>query len=953
MNLTRLPIARIGALILLLLLSGIVRAALIQSPSDTRQYEAFTLPNRLQVVVISDPDTDKAAASLNVQAGSADNPPDRAGLAHFLEHMLFLGTEKYPQAGEYQQFISANGGSHNAFTAFENTNYFFDVQADALPGALDRFAQFFIAPLFSPEYVDRERHAVHSEYSAKLRDDGRRLYVASKLAMNPAHPYSHFFVGNLDTLADRPGDPVRDDLIRFYEQHYSANRMTLAVIGRQSTRELRQLVESLFSAIPDRDLPQRRITQPLYRPDQLPRQLDVKTLMQTRQLTLTFPLPPVREHWRIKPAHYLASLIGYEGEGSLLSLLKAKGWARALGASTGIDLPETATFDVNIELTEAGLAHYDEVVELFFSFVDELRRNGVRESLYHEEQQLAATEFRFLEPREPVHEVMALASRMPHYPTAHLLDAPYRFDAFDPELIRTFLEPLRPDNLVLTRAAQTLPTDQVTARYRIDYRLATPAPALVARWRNPAAVTDLHVRGPNPFVPEGLALIPTGATTDDRPQRIWQSGTSELWFLQDHEFKQPRADLYLALLSKHANATPREAVLSSLYARMVRDRLNETLYDASLAGLSAQVYAHLQGISIRLSGYNQRQDRLLQAIVDALSEQPSSEQRFARMKHELLEEYANAARERPYNQTFSALYSSLLPQWSAAAKREALEPLTLSDLQAHLQPLYAGASLRAFAFGNLSPEAAQQMVAAAHARLLDPAHEQAPPQLPVVQLPQGERLYNTLQIEHQDSALTLYLQGADTAYSTRAEVALLAEILQTPFYTRLRTEQQLGYIVFANYMPVREVPGLVFVVQSPVADPRQLEQAYERFLDRAQAQLEQLDDEALERFRQSLISRINQRDNSINERSSRLWRELDRGNTAFDTREHLTAAAEAITREQLLARLAQLRQRQLAVRSFGTEKMAGTVEDDDARLDALRTEGHFVPGTLSTDDSRS
>ena len=80
--------------------------------------------------------------------GSGDNPPGRGGLAHFLEHMLFLGTDKYPDPAEYEEYITEHGGSRNAYTSLEITNYFFDVNAAHLPEALDRFAQFFIAPRF-------------------------------------------------------------------------------------------------------------------------------------------------------------------------------------------------------------------------------------------------------------------------------------------------------------------------------------------------------------------------------------------------------------------------------------------------------------------------------------------------------------------------------------------------------------------------------------------------------------------------------------------------------------------------------------------------------------------------------------------------------------------------------------------------------------------------------------
>jgi secreted Zn-dependent insulinase-like peptidase len=205
----------------------------IKSPNDDHQYEYLVLPNQLKVLIVSDPATDKAAASLDVNIGSASDPAEYQGLAHFLEHMLFLGTKKYPEAGEYKTFISTHGGSDNAYTALEHTNYFFDIDKDHLEPALDRFAQFFISPLFTAKYVDRERQIVHSEYQSKLKSDGWRIRSAQKHALNPKHPVAGFNVGSVETLADKPGKPARDELIRFYEQHYSANLMTLAVLGKE------------------------------------------------------------------------------------------------------------------------------------------------------------------------------------------------------------------------------------------------------------------------------------------------------------------------------------------------------------------------------------------------------------------------------------------------------------------------------------------------------------------------------------------------------------------------------------------------------------------------------------------------------------------------------------------------------------------------------------------------
>ena len=96
---------------------------LIQSKSDKREYKYLTLPNKLRVLLISDPEADKSAASMDVGAGSALDDPRAKGIAHFCEHMLFMGNEKYPDESEYATYITKNGGMNNAFTALECTNY--------------------------------------------------------------------------------------------------------------------------------------------------------------------------------------------------------------------------------------------------------------------------------------------------------------------------------------------------------------------------------------------------------------------------------------------------------------------------------------------------------------------------------------------------------------------------------------------------------------------------------------------------------------------------------------------------------------------------------------------------------------------------------------------------------------------------------------------------------------
>lgn len=106
--------------------------------------------------------------------GALKDPVEFQGLAHFLEHMLFMGSEKYPDEAEYKRFIKLHGGKCNASTNSINTKYHFEIKKGEFKGALDRFSAFFIKPLLKEDCVDREINAVNSEASRNLQLDSRR-----------------------------------------------------------------------------------------------------------------------------------------------------------------------------------------------------------------------------------------------------------------------------------------------------------------------------------------------------------------------------------------------------------------------------------------------------------------------------------------------------------------------------------------------------------------------------------------------------------------------------------------------------------------------------------------------------------------------------------------------------------------------------------------------------------
>lgn len=187
-------------------------------------YKYMKLPNKLQAILVSDPEADMASAAMDVGVGSALDPRDRPGLAHFCEHMLFMGTETYPVENEYSVYLKNNAGHSNAYTALNNTNYFFQVSNQGFEGALDRFSCFFKCPTFNEDSTSREMNAVDSENKKNLQSDLWRFHQLIRSEANVDSTLNHFSTGNMTTL-NHP--TIRKDLLKFHKDWYSSNIMKL------------------------------------------------------------------------------------------------------------------------------------------------------------------------------------------------------------------------------------------------------------------------------------------------------------------------------------------------------------------------------------------------------------------------------------------------------------------------------------------------------------------------------------------------------------------------------------------------------------------------------------------------------------------------------------------------------------------------------------------------------
>ena len=455
-----------------------------QSPNDCKQYRPITLANGLRVLLIHNDDSHKAAAALAVNVGHFNDPKERQGLAHFLEHMLFLGTRKYPDGSEYQKFISQYGGNHNAWTATEHTCFFFDIGHQYFEQAIDRFSQFFIAPLLSDDFVIKERQNIDAEFTLKLKDDIRRLYDVHKETINQEHPFSQFSVGNLDTLADREGQCISHEVRHFFEQFYRAHYMTLALEGPQSLNELEALADKYFSPIQAATASLPLIETPLYQSKDQQIKIDVHPVKNDHQLIISFAMESIDKFYQDKPESIIAYLLGHEGAGSVLSALKKKHWAMSLTAGSGINGSNFKDFNISIALTEVGEQHITEIVDIVLVYIALLKKDKIAAFYYQEKQKISELAFIYHEKLQPLDSVSQLVLNMQHYPAADYLYGDYMMSGMSDANVSLLLNYLCADNMRIIHVSQNNSFDQTSFWYQVPYKVTQFSPEQLAHWQS-------------------------------------------------------------------------------------------------------------------------------------------------------------------------------------------------------------------------------------------------------------------------------------------------------------------------------------------------------------------------------------------------------------------------------------------------------------------------------------
>ncbi|MCP4755169.1 MAG: hypothetical protein GY866_30195, partial [Proteobacteria bacterium] len=641
--------------------------------------------------MISDPTTDQAAAALDIRVGQFDDPSDRQGLAHFCEHMLFLGNEKYPEADDFGSYLSSHGGNSNAFTGLEDTNYFFSIQKDHLEGALDRFSQFFISPRFDSRFVEREINAVNSEHQKNLKDDGRRIYQVLRSISNPKHPFSKFGTGNLQTLRGENADTkrLRGELIEFFNAHYSADRMKVVILGKESLGELEMLARTYFSAVKNTKSSSISFSRIPVVSDSLPRKILVQPVRSMRKLRLMFPIPSQREFYQYKSAGLIAHLLGDESTGSVLARLRKLGWATSLSAGIGPESSAFAFLGVNITLTPEGLQHVDETTEMVFQYLHLIKREKDLKRYFDELKKISEIEFQFHEKENPYGYVSKLAINLQDVPTRHVIVSGWLFREYKSDMVGDLLTYLTPDNLQMVLVNNDVSADRTDKWYKTRYGVERIPVRTISTWEHPSVNPNLHLPAPNPFIPDGISLKPL-RKKELFPILLKKADGIRIWHKQDDRFKVPKGNLRIRLAAPLAYSTVEKAAMTNLFTLLLQENLSEYAYPALIAGLNYSVSNSVQGIELSLSGYSENLPLLFNKIIDTIVDFKVDRGQFEIFRNQIKENRQNQKLSQAYRRVGYEMHYLLSETlWHTDDYLGVIDGISVADLEEFIPDLLA------------------------------------------------------------------------------------------------------------------------------------------------------------------------------------------------------------------------------------------------------------------------
>lgn len=769
---------------------------IVKSNRDKSEYTGLVLENGLRVVLISNPDINTDTVSLSVGVGSYEDG-EVMGMAHFLEHMLFLGNEEYPGVGEYNKFIQENGGYSNAYTSYDHTCYFYTINNAQIDKSLDIFSGFFECPLLDKNYVNKEMNAVNSEHEKnKLNDNWREDIVMYELT-NKTTPIKKFSTGTLSTL-NIPD--IREKVKDFMNKYYSANIMNLVIMSKTSLVSLESMVKKYFSKIKNNNVTIKREYNSVFNKQSW---VDIIPIKNNNKLQITWEVDVNRSDLKYKILPFIGHILGHEGEKTFGDYLMTNQYVKRFVIGEDVFVDNKSLFNAIFSLTDEGVNRCDKIYNGLYKLIDMVKNAPKNEiqKLYEEQRTVKQLLFDYMEINDTTGYVTGISALLciSNIELSNIISHQYVYEEWSDDIYNRIMDVLKqlvPENSVGMYCSQKNETTETDKWYGVQYKLYDSMRyKLMDNMKFEFSIPKL-----NRFMCTDQNMLDIQKMEIPLPYKLCEKHDNiEIYWRQDITYKTPYISAIFYFENNKIVNDPKEYLICSLYSNCVSHYMNSISYEFSMSGYSVSVSISPVRTYIVCYGCPQNMKQVLLETLNYIMLLNPSIEVFNNVKKEYKKNLENARLAEPYAQVEPRYMESCIPEITNEKMLEIIDVITFDDIINY--PKLCTQRRVCLLEGNIQHEQLEflsEMILFSNnmkEKLTDQSY------LKLVNPPKSYVHYNpTSSLEMNNSVGVYYNLGySKIGVGNWLEMEVFKNIycigINPQFFDNLRTSQQLGYVV--------------------------------------------------------------------------------------------------------------------------------------------------------------
>ena len=850
--------------------------------NEDRKFKTLILENGLKVILVRTLNQSKDCyCAISVGAGCYYDPYEYQGLSHFLEHMLFMGSKKYPNENHFENRLNSLSGSYNAFTDSRETVYYILVNQFGLHEILDIFSRFFIDPLFKKDSINREIKAIHSEHSKNLQNDEWRLQRGVKNLANKKHEFNKFGTGNLKTLNKKD---LLTIMVEYFNKYYCANNMTICLTSSYSFEKMQLIIKKYFKQIKSGNVEIPKLSSTIFPNDILSNHYQFYPINNINKINFIWSIDKPFINNDYKYLDIISYIWSQENKEGIYYYLFEQGWCKDISAYNLDKNNDFGIYAVQILLTPLGFEYKEHIIKLVQLMINQIINLDLTKiSLFY--QEIAQLNFDWGEQISPLELTIKLSQNCFYYQFNEVYSGSYLVNKIDiPKMKKWYTKTfIKNKPLIIITSKHNFPKKYNTEKY---YGIKWSPIQINSPDLNKIFKVNINKK----YIPKTIEL--KNDQTNDKPILI-KKKPYELWYHFDSLWKLPNAKIILDIASPNLFSTPKNYILTNIMIEILNYYFNSYLFSAVIANYNFKLFSKQKynSIGLYVHGFNSGIFILLQDILSSIQKGiilNDTQYKSFLENYKLKLENIQFMSPREFS---SYLINLQLcnNQYSYSTLLNELKKITIKDIIKY--KLLKETTIRIFLFGNINI-------------FSDDIFDTFTLKSGIIKSLIYKPLKNISIIhpnkKEQNNFVGLYYPIGIFQPQLYSKLLILVTILSEPFFDELRTKEQLGYIVSLKQNVMLDNYFISLEVQSNVKNCSYLKKRILKFVASSNKILNELTKKIFEEIKNSLIKRLEEKDITFEEQFYRFWNEIEKNKFLFNRKDKIKKAVKKISKEDII-----------------------------------------------------